>query len=142
MFVDDMILFGEATLRKMQCVMRSLNKFCAISGEQVSHEKTRILFSIIDSQNMKERLLSMSGFKETTSLSKYLGVLLTSKAPKQSNYQHSIDQVSFKLKLWKGSHIAFAGRVTLAKSVIEAMFIYPMMTIMIHRTCIKDIHKL
>lgn len=44
-FVDDLLLFGEAKPRQMQCVMRCLKKFCAMSGEQVSYDKTKVLFS-------------------------------------------------------------------------------------------------
>ncbi|KAI5393889.1 hypothetical protein KIW84_060840 [Lathyrus oleraceus] len=81
----------------------------------------------------------MSGFKETTSLGKYPGVPLTGNAPRRGDYQYIIDQVSSKLDLWKGNHLAFAGRVILAKCVIEALSIYPMMTT---KACIKDIHKM
>lgn len=35
-----------------------------------------------------------------------------------------------------------AGRITLAKSVIEAIHVYPMMTNLIPKACIKDIQKL
>lgn len=92
MFAKDLLLFGEATPRQMQCVMRCLNFLCEISREEVSHEKTRVLFSKNMSRNMKEQVLNMSGFKETMSLGKYLGVPLTGKAQKISDYQYIIDQ--------------------------------------------------
>lgn len=47
-----------------------------------------------------------------------------------------------KLTIWKGSQLAFACRVTLEKSVIKELPIYPMMRIMIPKGCIKEIHKL
>lgn len=47
-----------------------------------------------------------------------------------------------KLALWKGNQLAFAGRVTLAKSVIEAIPTYPMMTTVIPKSCIDEIHKI
>jgi hypothetical protein len=45
MFADDLLLFDQATGRQMQCVMNILNKFCLLSGQKVSIEKTSILFS-------------------------------------------------------------------------------------------------
>ncbi|PNY05313.1 ribonuclease H [Trifolium pratense] len=45
MFADDLLLFGEANERQMKCVMEILNKFCKISGQEVSNEKISILFS-------------------------------------------------------------------------------------------------
>jgi hypothetical protein len=43
---------------------------------------------------------------------------------------------------WKAKQLSFAGRVTLAKSVMEAIPIYPMMTNKIPKACLDDIHRL
>lgn len=47
-----------------------------------------------------------------------------------------------RLTMWKTSHLSFAGRVTLAKSVLEAILIYNMMSAKIPRTCLDDIQKI
>lgn len=54
----------------------------------------------------------------------------------------AIYQVNVKLTSWKGNQWTFARRVTLAKSVLEALLIYPMMTAMIPKYCIEEIHRL
>ncbi|MCH79377.1 putative non-LTR retroelement reverse transcriptase [Trifolium medium] len=142
MFADDLLLFGEATERQMKCVMNILNKFCSMSGQEVSQEKTSILFSKNVNRVMRERLTNLSGFRETANLGKYLGVPLSGRAPKRADFQYIIDQVSSKLTMWKAKHLSFAGRATLAKSVIEAIPIYPMMTNKIPKACIDEIQKL
>ncbi|MCI19046.1 putative ribonuclease H protein, partial [Trifolium medium] len=63
----------------------------------------------------------MSGFRETDQLGKYLGVPLTGRAPRREDFQYIIDQVQNKLASWKAHLLSFAGRVTLAKSVMEAI---------------------
>jgi hypothetical protein len=75
-------------------------------------------------------------------LGKYLGVPVTGKSPRREDYQYIIDQVSSRLVAWKANHLSFAGRVTLAKSVIEAIPIYPMMTNRIPNACLEEIQKL
>lgn len=45
MFADDLLLFGEATENQMYSVSDILQRFCAVSGQQLSNEKTSILFS-------------------------------------------------------------------------------------------------
>jgi hypothetical protein len=45
MFADDLLLFGEANLNQINYVMEVLNLFCSMSGQEVSVEKTSILFS-------------------------------------------------------------------------------------------------
>jgi hypothetical protein len=142
MFADDLLLFGEANERHMQYVIDVLDRFCSMSGQEASIEKTSILFSRNVGRSMRSRLLQISGYKETTSFGKYLGVPLTGTTPKKHDFQYVLDQVSNKLSAWKASHLSFAGRVTLAKSVIEAVPIYPMMSSSIPKSCLEDIQRI
>jgi hypothetical protein len=43
---------------------------------------------------------------------------------------------------WKANQLSFAGRVNLAKSVLEVILIYPMMTNIIMKSCIDEIHRI
>lgn len=40
MFADNLLLFGEATIYQMNIVMDVLNKFCRMSRQEVSVEKS------------------------------------------------------------------------------------------------------
>ncbi|WJX67818.1 hypothetical protein P8452_52254 [Trifolium repens] len=97
MFTDDLLLFGEASERQMRCVTDTLQLFCNMSGQEVSYEKTSILFSNNVERSLKNKLIHMSGFKETYDFGKYLGVPLNGRAPKRTDFQYIIDQVSSKL---------------------------------------------
>ncbi|PNX97917.1 ribonuclease H [Trifolium pratense] len=142
MFADDLLLFGEAKEEQMKCVIDTLNKFCTLSGQEVSQEKTSIYFSKNVSREMRNKLLRISGFKEANSMGRYLGVPLLGRAPKRNDFQYLVDQVETKLAGWKAKQLSFAGRVTLAKSVLEAIPIYPMMTTRIPKTCLSDIQRI
>ncbi|PNY05394.1 ribonuclease H [Trifolium pratense] len=84
------------------------------TGQQVSHEKTSIMFSKNVCHRVREELVLLSGFNiETPSLGKYLA-----------------------------KQLSFVGRVTLSKAVIEAIPIYPMMTSPIPKTCLNEIQKI
>ncbi|XP_058741622.1 uncharacterized protein LOC131614008 [Vicia villosa] len=67
---------------------------------------------------------------------------LKGKILKKGNFNYIIEQVSMKLSGWKARHLSFAGRMALAKSVMEAIPIYSMMTNLLLKACIKDIQKL
>ncbi|GAU13938.1 hypothetical protein TSUD_262650 [Trifolium subterraneum] len=142
MFADDLLLFGEASEKQVQCVLDILNVFCSLSGQEVSQEKTSILFSKNVRRRVRDKLLSMSGFRETNDLGKYLGVPLNGRAPKNAEYHYLIDQVKNKLSAWKAKQLSFAGRLTLAKSVLEAVPIYPRMTEKIPKACLDDIQRI
>ncbi|GAU45807.1 hypothetical protein TSUD_87100 [Trifolium subterraneum] len=142
MFADDLLLYGKATAEHMQCVIKVLDDFCILSGQKVSQEKTSILFSKNVPQEVKTMLQNISGFRVTSSLGKYLGVPLTGRAPKRGDYQYIIEQLQSKLTAWKAKNLSFAGRVKLAKSVMEAMPIYPMMTAIIPNSILQEVQRL
>ncbi|KAK2417156.1 hypothetical protein QL285_039488 [Trifolium repens] len=62
------------------------------AGQQISQEKTSIMFSKNVSTQLREELVMMSGCNETPSLGKYLGVPLVGRAPKRSDYNYFISQ--------------------------------------------------
>lgn len=75
----------------------------------------------------------------------YLGVPLLGKSPRQQDLNYLIDlidTVKEKLSGWKANHLSFAGRVTLSKSVIQAIPIYTMMTTLIPKSCLNEIQRL
>ncbi|MCI31176.1 putative ribonuclease H protein, partial [Trifolium medium] len=113
-----------------------------MSGQQVRLEKTSIYCSKNASRMLRERITRLYGFRETMCLGRYLGVPLIGRAPKKHDFQYVIDQVHAKLSVWKANQLSFAGRVTLAKSVIEAIPIYPMMTTVVPKSCLDEIQKL
>jgi hypothetical protein len=80
MFANDLLLFGEANERQIKCIMEILNKFCKMSRQEVSNEKTSILFSKNVDKNIRHRLVQLSGSPEMDQLGKYLGVPLISGA--------------------------------------------------------------
>jgi hypothetical protein len=71
-----------------------------------------------------------------------LCVPLIGRSPRKSDFHYIIEQVSAKLAQWKANQLSFAGRVTLAKSVIEAIPIYPMMSMLLPKSCLDEIQKL
>lgn len=126
----------------MQCVMGILNQFSIMSGQEVSEEKTSRIFSNNVARSVRNKLLNISKFRETQDLGKYLGVLFSGKRLRRGDYQYLLEQMSRKMASWKTNSFSFAGRNTLAKSVLEVMPIYPMMTNNLPKTCIEEIHIL
>jgi hypothetical protein len=142
MFADDLLLFGVASDNQMKCVLEVLTEFCQLSGQEVSQEKTSLLLSRNVDRGIRNKLIQRSGFSVTNEFGKYLGVPLVGRAPKKHDFQYLIDQVTSKLASWKATQLSFAGRLTLAKSVMEAVPTYPMMSSKIPKACIDEIQKI
>lgn len=124
MFADDLLLFGEATEAQMARVVRILNTFCRLPGQEVIQEKTNLMFSKNASRNMQNKLAHLSRYRVTNNLGKYLGVPLNGKRLQKNDFQYLVDQIATKLTNWKKNSLSFVGRITLPKSVLEAMLIY------------------
>lgn len=131
-----------ATTSCMGSVLRALEVFCAMSGQQVSREKTVVHFSKNVPIRTQRELLHQSGFKQVESLGRYLGVPALGRAPKRQDFQYLVDMVATKLSGWKANQLSLAGRITLAKSVVEAIPIYPMMSVMVPKACLQEIQRL
>jgi hypothetical protein len=91
---------------------------------------------------LRDKLVRLSGYRETNSFGKYLGVPLIGRAPMKKDFDYVIDQGNAKLMHWKANQLSFAGLVTLAKSVLEAIPIYPVMTTIMPKSCIDEIHRI
>lgn len=46
LFIDDIVLFAEASIHQMKVIRSCLGRFCAWSGEKVSFVKSSIFFSL------------------------------------------------------------------------------------------------
>lgn len=53
--------------------------------------------------------------------------------------EYVLEQLSSELSNY---HLSFAGRVTLAKSIMEVVLVYPFMTNLMPKVCIGKIHKM
>lgn len=142
MFADDLILFGKATKKQMHCVENVLNSFCKQCGKIVSIEKTRVLFSKNTPLVVKREILNLSRIKETSNLGKYVRMPLTSKTPMHKYINYILENAKSKLTSWKVKHLSFADRVTLAKSVLEVILTYTMMSNVIPKESLKEIQAL
>lgn len=76
---------------------------------------------------MRQKLLHIFKFRETSQFDKCLGVPLSRKNLRRGDFQYIVDQVIVKLINWKVNSLSFVGLTVLAKSILEAIPIYPMM---------------
>lgn len=76
LFVDNLVLFGDCSIKQIKVIKEVLDKFCAASGSKISVWKTKILFSKNMSAKMVNVVSRVSGFDQVSDLGKYLGVLL------------------------------------------------------------------
>ncbi|XP_061353784.1 uncharacterized protein LOC133298506 [Gastrolobium bilobum] len=76
LFVDDIVLFAEASSSQLECITGCFEKFANMSGQSVSLEKSCIFFSKNVGQEAEELITRVSGFKKVKNVGRYLGALM------------------------------------------------------------------
>jgi hypothetical protein len=87
-FGDDLLLFAKANDKNCAAIVDVLDDFCSMSGQKVSHTKSRIFFSPNVPALTKHSICDSLGFLPTDSLGKYLGFPILHK--RQSSFDFHI----------------------------------------------------
>lgn len=73
MFADDLPLCAKVDMDQIEIILDCLDRFCSVSGQKVTIEKTQIIFSKNVTTEMREAFASSSGFSIANNLGRYLG---------------------------------------------------------------------
>lgn len=94
----------------------------------MSKEKTRVFFSPNVIWQNRNDVSDYLEFQRTEDLGKYLGLPIFHKSPNKQTFQFVLEKVNQRLSQWKARNLSLAGRVTLTKSVLQALPLYVMQT--------------
>lgn len=92
--------------------------------------------------DLKRNIQGITEMKITTDIGKYLGFPLSRKRKPKETLQYIIDRVKSKLAIWKANSLSMAGRLTLAKSVIDSVPLYPMQVSQIPLSVCREVERL
>ncbi|KAH9725573.1 putative ribonuclease H protein [Citrus sinensis] len=121
----------QASIDQAHIIDAVLENFCRSSEAKVNKVKTTIFFSKNVAAREAKLIGAALGVSITHDLGSYLGMPLLHSRVNKATYQSILDKVDIRLSGWNAAHLSFAGRVTLAQSVIQAMPIYAMQTTML-----------
>eukprot|EP00253_Pinus_taeda_P024197 PITA_24197 len=124
-FVDDIMLFGEPSVREVRHLRRIWDLFAEASGLEINRDKSCVfIFNTVD--QVKAHLIRLLGFRRGELPTKYLGNILDFTSKKMKNWQGVLDKLSNKVANWAFRTLNIAGRIVLAKSVLQAIPVYPL----------------
>lgn len=130
-FVDDLVLFGEATLENAGVMKSIINEFSQYFGHEVNRGKSKLFFSADTDGEIRTNIGNFLGFQITADLESYLGVPLFHTRTKKSPFQFIVDKIQSKLNGYDAKLLSLAGRIILAKSVLLSILGYFMQMAMI-----------
>ncbi|KAA3466982.1 reverse transcriptase [Gossypium australe] len=115
-----------------------LRRSCDFSGHKISARKSNMFFS----KNVDVNISQLFGFQKVLNLGNYLGVPLLHDRVTKSTLDFVIGKVRNKLQNWDARKLSFAGRVTLAQSVLLAIPSYFMQSLAIPKGVCEEIERI
>ncbi|XP_061344062.1 uncharacterized protein LOC133290031 [Gastrolobium bilobum] len=109
---------------------------------KISVEKSRVCFSSNVGFNRAKEISECLGVGVTSDLGKYLRVNLNHKRVSRKSLNYVVERVQCRMSSWSQNVLSLAGRVTLAKSVLETLPAYAMQTIDVPSGTCKEVEKL
>ncbi|KAG8380670.1 hypothetical protein BUALT_Bualt06G0040000 [Buddleja alternifolia] len=124
MYADDLLIFGVADDKNVECIQECIATYEEWSGQCVSKEKTINHFSKNVPRVMRRAVCGVLNFRECNHKSKHLGLPFCKPACRISDYDELLERVGRKLSGWKAKCLAQVGRNVLVKGVAQSIPIY------------------
>ena len=127
--MDDVILFGTATLENLGNMISILKKFRTALGLGINVLKSCLIFPKALHHHLRKILSDSVHIPASTAFSKYFGIPLVTHGPKNADYEDILLKFNKKLAGWQTKFINLAGHTTLIKVVLSALPVFHMQTI-------------
>jgi hypothetical protein len=126
-FADDILLICKSQNSQVIRLMNTVfSDFCSAYGLKVSYDKSRFMFSKNVSRRKRAMFTQFSSIRIASGLGKYLGFPFIQGQVKRADFNFIFDKISRRLVDWKNRLLNKAGKLTLARSVMSTVPIYPM----------------
>ena len=115
-FVDDSLLFCQATSQECTHILETLKQYEETSGQQIKRGKTQLFFSPNTKTYMQEEIKNLLGVAATTNHEKYLGLPSFLGKGKKQSFGYIRERIWHKMQGWKREIIVTRWKRSLDKS--------------------------
>jgi hypothetical protein len=126
LFVDECVVFLEASPGNLEALKRVLEKYEESWGQKVNMQKSFIFFSKGCREEIRTELKDTIGIQCEALSEQYLGLPMVLERSKNGAFKYITDRSRGKVTGWKGQGLPMAEKEILVKSVLQAVGTYPM----------------
>ncbi|CAM8936846.1 unnamed protein product [Rhodiola kirilowii] len=142
MYADDLLIFSNGHTRSVNNLMKIINRFCELSGQQINSDKSRVFFSKLIGIERIKTILQNTKFSEGSFPTRYLGAPLYPGRTRVSYFKYLEDSIRSKITGWAKNFLNISGRATLISSVLSSLSIHTLSIIPVPKTCIDCMERL
>lgn len=125
LFMDDVLLFGEASVLEWQTYNRIISTFCKASDMEVSVPKSALIHHISKEDIFVDlRLILPYQWMDIDEGFRYLGFFLKSNCYLKSDWHWLVSKVHNRIHVWSSRCLSLGGRLTLLTSVLQGLPVY------------------
>jgi hypothetical protein len=140
LFVDDLIICGQANLHEAHTIHTALYDFCRQSGQIPNLNKFSILFSRNVPDHIKNDIRGVFPVPDLQPNTLHLGhPLIFNRKDRNKAYAFIKNKFHAKFTSVKANKLNHAGRLTYIQSVISSIPVYYMSTILFSKTFIEEL---
>ncbi|XP_022008369.1 uncharacterized protein LOC110907742 [Helianthus annuus] len=140
-YADDVIFIGAWSSNNILALNRILRWLCLVSGLKVNRNKCH-LYGVGVPQAEVARLAALANCSAGSLPFLHLGVPIGVNMKRARYWKPVLDKFSSKLYKWKARHLSFAGRMTLAKSVLGSLPSYYLSLFAAPKCVLKSMKKI
>lgn len=126
LFADDTLFFCLASASNCKTLLRILKDYEWASGQMINKAKSSITFSSKSPPEVKEKTKLLLGITQEGRLGKYLGLLEHFGRRKRDLFTSMVDRIRQKAISSSPKRLSWAGKLTMLKSVLNAIPTYTM----------------
>ena len=134
---DDTTLFIN-DVESLEHILSYLNHFQKCAGLKLNKDKTEAI--ILGKSKIR---LAQYGINTVEEL-KYLGIIINKTLPniENLNFKEKITQIKIKLNMWKGRKLSIKGKITVLRSQILPIILYPASVLYTPDDIIEEVNSL
>ncbi|XP_042972884.1 uncharacterized protein LOC122304684 [Carya illinoinensis] len=141
-FVDDSLLFCQASPKELIKVIEILDIYEQASGQVLNKDKSSVFFNKNTMKEGQDLILQLAGIKSNGSFEKYLGLPAVLGRAKVAAFHSLIDRTWSLVVNWKTNHLSSAGKEVLLKAVLQAIPTYSMGMFLLPHSITQKLNQL
>ncbi|KAA3462518.1 reverse transcriptase [Gossypium australe] len=142
LFVDDCILFGEATKEGTGKLKGILKEYEKCSGQCVNFNKSTIFYSSNTPEVNKREISSILGVRSSTEMEKYLGLPNVIGRRRNESFQNLKEKLQLRIKGWSNKFLSQGGKEVFIKSVLQAIPTYAMSCFLLPSSFCEELERI